>query len=75
MLIGQFPRQIDQNGQFNIPDTFIGFLASGAMATYGLDGNLLLFPLAYWRHLANEVVQLPFSKEASRSFRRFFFAS
>ena len=75
MLIGQFARQIDQNGQFNIPDTFLSFLVSGSIATYGLDGNLYLFPLSYWEHLANEVVQLSFSKEVNRSFRRFLFSS
>ena len=75
MLIGQYSSQIDHNDQFNIPATFLNYFVSGAIATYGLDSNLFLFPSAYWEYLANEIIQLPLSSEAARSFRRFLFSN
>lgn len=70
MFLGEFTHTIDDKGRLTIPAKFRGELAAGLVVTRGFDQNLMLFPLAGWEELAEEIAARPLSDESVRAFRR-----
>jgi MraZ protein len=74
MFLGEYNHTIDEKGRLTIPAKFRAELAGGLVVTRGFDQNLMMFPLAGWQELADQVTQRPLSNEDMRLFRRRLFA-
>jgi MraZ protein len=75
MFLGEYEHSVDSKGRMAIPAKFREELAAGLVVTRGFDQNLLLYPMAAWREVAERVNALPMAQPATRNLRRLLFAS
>ena len=70
MFLGEYLHTIDNKGRLTIPAKFRGELAAGLVVTRGFDRNLMIFSLAGWQELAEQIAKRPLSDRNARTFRR-----
>jgi MraZ protein len=70
---GEFTHTIDEKGRLTIPAKYRHQLQE-AIITRGLDRNLVLYPTAAWRQLADRLRQLPITDPNARALQRLFFS-
>lgn len=75
MFLGEFRHSLDAKGRIIIPSKFRESLGEDYVITRGLDGCLFLFPMDEWKDYERELKNLPYTKQSSRSFIRYFTAS
>lgn len=75
MFLGEYEHNVDAKGRIAIPAKFRDDLTDGLVVTRGFDQNLLLYPAAAWREVADKVNSLPMGQPATRNLRRLLFAS
>jgi len=78
VFYGEYEHTIDRKGRLIIPSRFREVMkehfVERFVATRGLDHCLFLFPEDEWRAQEAKFRALPFTKQESRRFNRFFFA-
>lgn len=70
MFLGEYLHSIDDKGRLTVPAKFRGELAAGLVVTRGFDRNLMIFSLAGWQELAEQIAKRPLSDRNARTFRR-----
>ncbi|MEA1909905.1 MAG: division/cell wall cluster transcriptional repressor MraZ [Patescibacteria group bacterium] len=74
MFIGEYSHTVDEKSRLAIPIKFRPELASGAVATKGLDGCLFLYTLGEWQKLVDRLNTMPISQKNARAFSRLILA-
>lgn len=70
MFTGIHEHTIDKKGRTSLPARYRAELAGGAYITVGIDKNLVIYPVAYFEKLAEELSKFPFADPIARKFRR-----
>lgn len=73
MFMGQYNHTIDAKGRIFVPAKFREMLGEHFVVTVGLDGCLFLYPDEKWDEFAQQLKNLPGTKEA-RQLQRYFLA-
>lgn len=73
MFMGQYNHTIDAKGRIFVPAKFREALGEHFVVTAGLDGCLFLYPDEKWNEFAEQLKNLPGTKEA-RQLQRYFLA-
>ena len=71
MFMGEFNHVLDPKNRVIIPSKFREELKEKFVLTAGLDGCLYLLTYDYWERFAEQLAQLPFTKQ-TRELQRFF---
>ncbi len=72
MLMGEYHHSIDEKGRIIIPSKFRYDLGEKFIVTRGLDKCLFIYSENEWNKLVNKLKNLPFTKQDTRNFLRFF---
>lgn len=74
MFWGEYSHQLDDKGRLIIPIRYRPHLAPHGILTRGLDRNLVIYPQAAWRALAEHLNQMPITDPSARGLRRLLFS-
>ncbi|MDN4477123.1 division/cell wall cluster transcriptional repressor MraZ [Demequina lignilytica] len=72
LLLGHFTPRLDDKGRLILPAKFRGRLASGLVATRGLDRCVFLFPLDEFQVVHERLRKAPLENKAARDYMRAF---
>jgi len=72
MLMGEYHHSIDDKGRIIIPSKFRYDLGEKFIVTRGLDKCLFVYSEQEWNKLVSKFKNLPFTKQDTRNFLRFF---
>lgn len=72
MLMGEYHHSIDEKGRIIIPSKFRYDLGEKFIVTRGLDKCLFIYSEQEWNKLVGKLKKLPFTKQDTRNFLRFF---
>lgn len=72
VFLGTFTPRLDDKGRLILPAKFRGGLASGLVATRGLDRCIFLFPLDSFAEVHNRLKQAPLENKKARDYLRNF---
>ncbi len=72
MLMGEYHHTIDDKGRIIIPSKFRYDLGEKFIVTRGLDKCLFVYSEKEWNKLVSKFKNLPFTKQDTRKFLRFF---
>lgn len=72
MLMGEYHHNIDDKGRLVMPSKFREELGKTFIVTRGLEGCLFIYSLEEWQINVSKLKKLPFTKQDSRAFLRFF---
>ena len=75
MLLGSFQNSIDAKNRCIIPAKLRDELGFKCVMSKGLDGCIILYPLQTWEAQKKQLMELPYSDEAARKYRRFIVAN
>ncbi|MBR1759289.1 MAG: division/cell wall cluster transcriptional repressor MraZ [Lachnospiraceae bacterium] len=71
-FMGRFNHSVDAKGRVILPSKFREKLGEEFVMTLGLDGCLFVYPNEQWEILAEQLSNLPSTKEG-REFQRYFY--
>ena len=74
MFLGEYAHTIDEKGRLTLPARYRVELSGGIVVTRGIDKCLLVFPVAEWEKLAQQISALPITDLPAREFRRLMFS-
>ena len=74
MFLGEYAHSIDEKGRLTLPARYRVELSGGVVVTRGIDKCLLVFPMAEWEKLAQQISALPITDLPAREFRRLMFS-
>lgn len=74
MFLGRHTHNIDAKGRLALPARYRDQLEEGVVVTRGFDPCLLVYPMASWQPLAEQVSALSISDPDVRKLRRMLFA-
>lgn len=72
MLMGEFHHAIDEKNRLIIPSKFRTELGAEFIITRGLEKCLFVYSMEEWNSIVSKLKTLPFTKQDSRNFTRFF---
>lgn len=72
LLLGHFTPRLDDKGRLILPAKFRGRLASGLVATRGLDRCVFLFPLDEFHQVHDRLKRAPLENKQARDYMRGF---
>jgi MraZ protein len=75
MLLGEYRQSISSSGRFELPEQVLAGIEGGLVIARGFDQNLILFPAAEWRKLAQSLLGKPISDHNVRTLRRRLFSA
>ena len=70
MFWGEYSHSIDKKGRLIVPARYRAHLCEGAFLTRGLDKNLVIYPQESWKHLTDQLNELPLTDANGRALRR-----
>ena len=73
MFTGEYEHSVDTKGRIIMPSKFRDALEGEFVVTLGLDGCLFIYPMDEWERFAEQLKELPGSREA-RQLQRYFLA-
>lgn len=71
MLLGSYQNSIDAKNRCIIPAKLRDDLGFKCVMSKGLDGCLILYPLSTWEAQKKQLIELPYSDDNARRYRRF----
>ncbi|WP_255373781.1 division/cell wall cluster transcriptional repressor MraZ [Demequina sp. NBRC 110052] len=74
VLLGTFMPRLDDKGRLILPAKFRGRLASGLVATRGLDRCIFVFPIDEFTEVHNRLRKAPLENKGARDYLRSFLA-
>ena len=72
MLIGEYHHNLDNKGRLTLPSKFREELGEDIVITRGFENTLLVYTSEVFEKMAQSINSLPFTKQDSRNFQRFF---
>jgi MraZ protein len=72
LLLGTFYPRLDDKGRLILPAKFRGRLASGLVATRGLDRCIFVFPVDEFTHVHDRLKRAPLENKGARDYLRNF---
>ena len=74
MFLGEFELRIDHKGRVAIPARFRDAFRAGLVLSRGFDKCLIVYTMAEWERVADELVSLPVTQLNPRRIARFTFS-
>lgn len=74
VFLGTFTPRLDEKGRLILPAKFRGRLASGLVATRGLDRCIFLFPIDEFHVIHDRLRKSPLESKVARDYMRAFLA-
>ena len=72
MLIGEYHHNLVNKGRLTLPSKFREELGEDIVITRGFENTLLVYTSKVFEQMAQSINSLPFTKQDSRNFQRFF---